>query len=437
MPPTALALAACLAADPITLREAVQRAQQTYPSLKISAAQTAAAAAQIRLARTAYLPKADLLGQLNRGTHNNVLGLVLPQQVFMPISGPVNPPSSASTMSSALGLLVSWEPFDFGRRAADVAHAESGRLRAEAAEIRTRFEAGAQAADAYLTALAAAETAKSARASLDRARALEPLIAALTSSGLRPGADLARARAEAAQAELQVAAADLAIRTARVTLAQFTGADAEPVRANLFDAAPDPAATAAEHPLIAEQQAAIAETRARAATLDKLYLPRFQLQAAGFGRGAGVNRPSLAYGLFPNVGNWGLGMTVTFPLLDLPGIRARREAEAQHLAVETARRALLARELDSRRQQAQAQLEASRRMAALTPAIRSSAAEALQQATARYRAGLSSLTEVLDAQRLLTEAETGEALSRLNVWRARLALAAAQGDLEPFLAGVR
>ena len=76
-------------------------------------------------------------------------------------------------------------------------------------------------------------------------------------------------------------------------------------------------------------------------------------------------------------------------------------------------------------------------MAALTPAIRSSAAEALQQATARYRAGLSSLTEVLDAQRLLTEAETGEALSRLNVWRARLALAAAQGDLEPFLAGVR
>ena len=437
MPLTAAAFAVLFAADPITLRDAVQRAQQSYPSLKISAAQSAAAAAQIRLARTAYLPKADLLAQINRATHNNVFGLVLPQQVFMPISGPVNPPTSASTTSTALGLLVSWEPFDFGRRASEVAHAESGRRRAEAAEARTKFEAGAQAADAYLTALAASETARTARAALERARALEPLVAAAANAGLRPGVDVARARAETAQAEAQTAAADLAIRTAQAALAQFTGADAEPARANFFDPAPEPASSGAAHPALVEQQAAVEETRARAATLDKLYLPKFQLQAVGFGRGAGVNQPNLASGVVPNVGNWGLGMTVTFPLLDLPGIRAKREAEAQHLAAETARRELLAREIDTRRRQAQAQLEAARKIAALTPAIRASAVDAWKQSTARYQAGLAPLPDVIEAQRLLTQAETDEALSRLNVWRAKLALAAAQGDLDPFLAEVR
>jgi hypothetical protein len=43
------------------------------------------------------------------------------------------------------------------------------------------------------------------------------------------------------------------------------------------------------------------------------------------------------------------------------------------------------------------------------------------------------LTELADAQRLLTNAEIDDALARLNIWRAKLAVAAAQGDLQPFL----
>ena len=72
-------------------------------------------------------------------------------------------------------------------------------------------------------------------------------------------------------------------------------------------------------------------------------------------------------------------------------------------------------------------------MADNTPAVVNAAGDAERQATARYRAGLSTMVDVADAQRLLTQAEIDDALARLAVWRARLNLAAAGGSVEPFL----
>src|SRR6266540_2523448 len=74
---------------PLTLEQAVSQALDKYPAVRASIEQVSAAAAGINLARTVYLPRADFLGQLNRATRNNVSGLLLPQQVISPISGPV------------------------------------------------------------------------------------------------------------------------------------------------------------------------------------------------------------------------------------------------------------------------------------------------------------------------------------------------------------
>ncbi len=47
------------------------------------------------------------------------------------------------------------------------------------------------------------------------------------------------------------------------------------------------------------------------------------------------------------------------------------------------------------------------------------------------------MLEVADAQRLLAQSEADSALARLNVWRARLALDTARGDLNAFLTQVK
>jgi outer membrane protein len=117
----------------LTLSQAVEKALKDYPSIRVSQEQMNAAAAAIQLARTAYLPRMDALAQINRATRNNVFGLLLPQSVIPSMSGPVIGSNNlGSAWGSAVGVLVSWEPFDFGLRRANVAAADAARAQSEA-----------------------------------------------------------------------------------------------------------------------------------------------------------------------------------------------------------------------------------------------------------------------------------------------------------------
>src|SRR5947209_8754715 len=139
----------------ISIAQAVDSALRNYPSVSVSQEQVNAAAAGIDLARTAYLPRVDSVVQVNRATRNNVFGLLLPQSVIPSISGPVIGSNNlGSVWGSAIGGLVTWEPFDFGLRSAGVAVASAARAQSEAAAKRTRFEVSVAAVDAYLTLIA-------------------------------------------------------------------------------------------------------------------------------------------------------------------------------------------------------------------------------------------------------------------------------------------
>jgi outer membrane protein len=85
-------------------------------------------------------------------------------------------------------------------------------------------------------------------------------------------------------------------------------------------------------------------------------------------------------------------------------------------------------------EKAVAQVEAARRIAKLAPVQLQAARAAEQQAAARYRAGLATIVEVADTQRLLTQAEIDAGLANLAIWRSLLALYAARGDVESFVA---
>lgn len=117
-----------VAAQPatLTLGQAVQQSVEKYPAVRSSLEQVSAAASGINLARTAYLPRAYFLGQVNRTTHNNVFGLLLPQAVIPSISGPAQRTNSLNNVwGSAVGTLVSWEPVDVGLRKANVETAKA------------------------------------------------------------------------------------------------------------------------------------------------------------------------------------------------------------------------------------------------------------------------------------------------------------------------
>jgi outer membrane protein TolC len=439
-----VAAGASLFGQSLTISQAVEGALRNYPAIRVSQEQISAAAAGIQLARTSYLPRVDLLAQANRATRNNVFGLLLPQNVIPSMSGPVIGSNNFGTAwGSAAGVLVSWEPFDFGLRRANVAVATAARTEAEATLQRTRYDVAVATADAYLTLAAAEETVRAAQAGVDRAEAILRTIQALVNSGLRPGADASRAQAELAAARTQWIQVKQATEVARATISQFVGVEPNQIALaapKLLELPPvqDSAPTDSKaNPIAIEQDAAVERAKAQLRALERTYFPRFSLQGSAYARGTGAETNGALLGglngLAPSVQDYALGFTVTFPAMDLPAIQARKAAQSANVRAETARYQQIATELRARWNAATARLHGAREVVTNTPVQVSAARAALQQSTARYQSGLANIDEVAEAQRLLTQSEIDDALARLSVWRALLEIATVAGDLQPFL----
>jgi outer membrane protein len=429
----------------LTLSQAVDDALKNYPSIRVSQEQINAAAAGIQLARTAYLPRVDVLAQANRATRNNVFGLLLPQGVIPSMSGPVIGTNNTGTsFGSAIGALVTWEPFDFGLRQASVASATAARIQQEATLKRTQFDVTVAAADAYVTLIATQETVRAAQAGVDRADVISRTIGALVNAQLRPGADASRVEAELAAARTQLIQAQQAVEVARANLSQFVGLEPAQIAASapkLLQLPPEQAVApqdTAANPVSIEQNAVVEQMRSQLRILERSYFPRFYLQGAAYARGTGdeLSGTNLGWfnGLAPTTQNYALGFSVTFPVMDRASIQAKEAVQSATIRGETARYQLIATELKAQWNVAVATLQGSKNVAANTPIEVSAARAATDQATARYRSGLGNIDEVAEAQRLLTQAEIDDALARLGVWRALLGVAAAAGDLQPFVA---
>jgi outer membrane protein len=428
----------------LTLGEAVERALRNYPSIRVTQEQMNAAAAGIRLAQTAYLPRLDGLAQVNRATRNTFYGLLLPQGIVPGVDG-VAANNLGSVWDSALGVLVTWQPFDFGLRAARVATAAAAHNQAQATMNRTRYDVSVATADAFLTVVAAEQTAEAARAAVDSWQVLLKSIHALTTAQLRPGADESRVQAELAAAQTQLAQAEQAIDVARSNVAQFVGLNASllnllpgKLAGQLPPDRPEPLLETAANPLSIEQNAAIAQVQSQLKATERTYYPQFLVQGLAAARGTGMltdgARLGGLNGLAPTTQNYGVGLTVTFPAMDRFAIREQEAIESANIRAGQAQSQVIAAHLEAQFNTALATLTGARRVAANTPIEVSSSRTALQQASARYQAGLAPIDEVAQAQRLLVQAQIDDALARLNVWRAMLQMATARGDIQPFLA---
>jgi outer membrane protein TolC len=84
-------------------------------------------------------------------------------------------------------------------------------------------------------------------------------------------------------------------------------------------------------------------------------------------------------------------------------------------------------------EQAQSQLQGAQQVAQNTPVQLAAARASESQSQAQYRASLTTIVQVAQAESLLTQAEIEDAQARLNVWRALVTVAASQGDIQPLL----
>jgi outer membrane protein TolC len=441
---TAEAQPQALPPSPLSLASAIQYGLDYFPSIRAAVARVSGAQSGLDLARTAYLPRVDVGFQANRATFNNVSGLYFSNSFTQPISGAdLGRRSYSSAWGSSGGIAAAWEPFDFGLRAANVEAAHAAEQQARAGVALTRLEVGLGVGDAFLALVAAQEAVRALQANVERLGVFAETVDVLVKNELRPGVDASRARAELALARTQLIQAQQTEEIARATLAEVLGVagerlavQAEPLL-KLPPSSQPPGLRLRAHPLAAAQETKVEVFRKRKEALDLAWVPRFGLQAGFYGRGSGWdargNRNSDIDGLLPDSPNWAAGLTATFSLFDLASIRAQRRIEQYNEAAESARHEQVLQELTASQAKALATAEGARLIAENTPVQLAAARDTEAQARARYQAGLTTVIEVAEAQRLLVQASIDDALARLGVWRSLLGLGGSRGDLGPFL----
>lgn len=428
---------------PLHLAGAIASAWAHYPGFTAARQAAAVAASQAELARTAYWPNAGVSTQWDRATDNATLGLSFASPL-PGISGtvPANDYSQRSAWTSAAGLYFTWEIADFGRRAANVRYFQSLAQQAGDQAAVVRLQVGAHAADAYLTVLAAEQQVRVRQADVRRWADLAKIIDALVDQQLRPGADRSRAQAELAAARIRASNAGRDLESARASLAEAMGlalGEPLPPLASLAGPLPEaPIGNSAPPPQLRVRQDAIAAAQAQQKEVARSALPRWYALGSAYGRGSGVLAagrlaPGLT-GLAPTTAaNWAVGLGMDFSFTRWRVQRSQSAAAQAQLAQEQARQRQVEAQLQMAQQQAAADWNAARTVARESPIGLAAAQAGERQARVRYQTGLASLVDLANAEQLLTQADSDNALGQLQVWRALVETAYAAGDLQPVM----
>jgi outer membrane protein TolC len=428
----------------MTIEQVVAEAVAKHPRIAASRADEDVALARVDEARTRELPGVGVSAQINRSTGNTAPGAFFPTQGFPPIAGaPRGKALDEGVWQTGVSAWAAWDVLSLARQAAAIDVALAAHTEAAAATDARRLEVAYRAGDAFIQVLEAQEAVRAARASVERAQILVTITRSLVNQALRPGADAARAEAELASGQTQLARAEQALDVRRAQLAEAIGdasahVDAAPgnLLAPVDDAVALPPVRRAAHPDLVQGDATVARAAESRRAVEVEYLPRVDLVAAIWLRGTGYY-DSPAGGLATDIPNWAAGAAVTWPLLDIPTVRARARAADAAYSAAAARRDEVYLAVSGQLASASAVLQGAVRVAKQTGPALAAASAAEQQATARFKTGLSQVVEVADAQRVLAQADVDDAVARLEVRRALLLLARAAGDLGPFLAHAR
>jgi outer membrane protein TolC len=443
---TSLVLAATVRAEPapakLDLDGAVAYAASHHPATHADAANVRAAEESVDIERAKYTPDLELFAQIDRATTNAVPGAYFAVPSLPVVTGTPGRTFDPGHFGTQVGATASWDAFGYRKWDAMIDKAQAEVRLARDSATASVLDIQYLAADRFIAAAERDQAVTAARAGVDRAQVFLTIVQATVGSDLRAGADLSRAKAELSFAKTALSRAETARAVALAELREALGAPDAPIdlQPGGLVAAP-PAALAPRTGT--DPHIVAAEDRVRAADAERRVLatgtqPKLALVGAIFARGNDeLPGGAEAHGLVPDAPNWALGVLLTWPMLANRSVGPAVRAQEAKIAREHAHEEELVQQVAGRNERARALLAGAVEVAHNTPDALQAARDSEKQTTARFQAQLATADDVAQAQRLLVQAETDDALARLDVWRALLFTAYAHGDLAPFLTQLR
>ena len=411
------------------LASLIDLAQRSNPQTAAAWEQASQAASGVGLAQSQYLPQ--LSAQVLTGL----------QQTPLPIPQSVEPKGyfTASTREVLPTLALKWLLFDFGRRSAVETAARDNAFVANVMFTRANQQLVFAVSRAYYALAAARGRLAVAHQSLEAADVVADAVTMQNKNGLATSIDLARARAQAAQAGFALvqaqgdernAYADLIASMGIASTATVTVADntAQPLPESPAEVSQFVQQALASRPDIIAALGKVDASKANLAAAKAAYYPTVALVGQAYQNVGSVSvEGSSNYSVNKPGGN--ILLELDWPLF-AGGARADQVAIARS-AVSAAQD-----QLDAARDDAVAQVTDAYN-ALQTSLAENSAAQAAQTAAATayaaaldaYQHGIGTYTDLADDEAALTQAESESETARSNAFSAAAALALATGAL--------
>lgn len=433
---TLLVAAAAQAADPLRLEEAVSTALTSNPSLQSSRARADAARAELRHARGFRLPRVDLSEVYTRtNSPAEVFALQLNQERFDMQEFFASDPNDPDWLDNWLTRIEVTQPvYTGGEVGARIGQAEAMARAEELASDHAREQTAFDTVQAYVDLAKAREMVELMRRSRSTTSEHLGMAESFASQGLVVEAEVLRARLALAEMDEQLAQAENGAELARAALAFEMGVD----QGRALEIAPPPPAPPVAGEVGAWLVRALEERRDLGAARLRLEAGRLEEEVARAGF-----KPELAvvgrYDWYDDsfLGSSGdSGSLMAVARINLyRGGSDRAQLEAARARTTSAQREIARFEdgIELGVRQAWQELTTARARRATARAALDAAREGLRVRELRFRQGLDTMIDLLDAQTALREAESRELVARYDVamtaWRLQFASGASLIDL--------
>jgi len=393
----------------LTIDEATSRGLEAAPRLAAARAMEASADATVVAQAAGRRPVVSTSAGYLRTNHVDAFGLALPGGPFRTIF-PDIPDNYQARAEADVPVYTA------GRIAALVSAAKDGQSAAAADRRSTEADLRLEIATAYWGLVTARESASVLDQALQRAEAAVSDARARADAGFVPPSAVLSAEAERARESVRLIQARHAASLAEISLDRLIGADlGQPIATTSAISTPDPTAAALAGTAVSDL---IARARHDRPELDGLRARAASLDASSEAARAALRPAVAAFGAVeparPNQlfvprtdqwkTSWNLGVNLNWSLWD--GGRADALAASSRAQADALRRQ--ADDVDAsigvEIRQRLLDLDADRSAIAASVEAVTAATEAHRVVTERFRAGVSTSTEVLDAEVALLEA---------------------------------
>ena len=425
------------------LKALLDLAGRNYPSIAAKQAEAEAAKTTVSLEKNSLLPSLDASYQANYATYNNITGMTYPGQV-MPISGPPSDDNYGAVPGSAASLLFKWSPVTFGQRSAAIAYNEMQYEKQLASVEDEVLKVKFKVAYLYLEMAATEQLINAWQKNIERNAFNLKQVSSLVSAGLRPAVDSLKFKGELSKAKTQLFELQNLLESQKQQMQELLVSEnlqdieISPFFFSALPHSPDdrPDMDSTMNPLLKMAELDLKANQARLKQINRSWTPKLEFWGTTYARGSGISfngTVDKAEGWSFSRYNYGLGLQMTFPLLDLPQVRL--QGNRQEALIRSAEQYLRQTKISVGRQETTAmnELSTSLHIAAEVPVEYKASESAYRALQARYHSGLVDYTELIRAQYDLLNAEARLKNASVRAWQSLLKLAIVRGDVSIFL----